>query len=260
MRNHISATIGAISASLLLVGSASAAVNLVTNGSFEANTFGTGQLGFNTDLTGWTYASYKKNYDFLFGPGGGISNTDADKPGATGSKGNVSLWGPDNPGKTHPANGLTLSPDGGYFLAIDPSYRNTGPISQTLHGLKIGQTYTLNFDYAAAQQFHFNGITSEGWDVTFGSTTHSTPTLINSNHGFTGWKQSKMKFVATSTTQKLSFLATGGPKSTLPPFALLDGVSLTGVPEPTSWALMILGFGGIGAVVRNRRREAVTAA
>jgi hypothetical protein len=27
-----------------------------------------------------------------------------------------------------------------------------------------------------------------------------------------------------------------------------------GVPEPASWALMIMGFGGLGAVVRTRKR------
>ncbi len=32
-----------------------------------------------------------------------------------------------------------------------------------------------------------------------------------------------------------------------------------GVPEPTSWALMILGFGGIGAVIRRRRSVAALA-
>ena len=33
-----------------------------------------------------------------------------------------------------------------------------------------------------------------------------------------------------------------------------------GVPEPASWALMILGFGGVGAVLRQRRRRAFGAA
>ena len=32
-----------------------------------------------------------------------------------------------------------------------------------------------------------------------------------------------------------------------------------GIPEPASWALMILGFGGVGAVLRSRRRPALAA-
>jgi len=32
-----------------------------------------------------------------------------------------------------------------------------------------------------------------------------------------------------------------------------------GVPEPTTWGLMIMGFGGIGAMVRGRRRQAAFA-
>lgn len=39
---------------------------------------------------------------------------------------------------------------------------------------------------------------------------------------------------------------------------LLDGVSIAagpggGVPEPASWAMMIFGFGGVGAILRRRR-------
>ncbi|THD67251.1 PEPxxWA-CTERM sorting domain-containing protein [Phenylobacterium sp.] len=32
-----------------------------------------------------------------------------------------------------------------------------------------------------------------------------------------------------------------------------------GIPEPTTWGLMIMGFGGIGALVRGRRRQAALA-
>ena len=38
----------------------------------------------------------------------------------------------------------------------------------------------------------------------------------------------------------------------------LDAVSLDivqGVPEPTTWAMMLLGFGGIGMAVRRRREK-----
>jgi hypothetical protein len=42
----------------------------------------------------------------------------------------------------------------------------------------------------------------------------------------------------------------------------LDDMSLQGVavPEPTSWALMLLGFGGMGAMLRQRRRLVAAAA
>lgn len=33
-----------------------------------------------------------------------------------------------------------------------------------------------------------------------------------------------------------------------------------GVPEPATWGLMIMGFGGIGAMIRNRRRAAIATA
>jgi len=31
------------------------------------------------------------------------------------------------------------------------------------------------------------------------------------------------------------------------------------VPEPATWGLMIMGFGGVGALLRNRRRQAAFA-
>jgi hypothetical protein len=42
----------------------------------------------------------------------------------------------------------------------------------------------------------------------------------------------------------------------------LDDMSLSGtaVPEPSSWALMLLGFGGLGAMLRTSRRRAMAVA
>ncbi len=42
-----------------------------------------------------------------------------------------------------------------------------------------------------------------------------------------------------------SFLAIGGT------------LGSPGVPEPATWAMLVLGFGGVGALIRNRRRVAV---
>jgi len=82
--------------------------------------------------------------------------------------------------------------------------------------------------------------------------------LFTPSETFTGWKNGHFQFQATSTSQTLSFLSVGTPFG-LPPIAVLDGVSLTAVPEPTTWAMMLLGFGGIGAMIRRRRQTLVAA-
>jgi len=58
----------------------------------------------------------------------------------------------------------------------------------------------------------------------------------------------------------LSFLAHGNP-SGIPPTLNLDGISLVAVtvPEPSSWTILIIGF-GLMAVITHRRRQMVVAA
>jgi hypothetical protein len=254
MRNRIALSVAAASAGVLLAGSASAAVTL-TNGSFTTNT-GNGQLGFNTTATGWSVAAPPNSYVFLFNGTG--ANTTADNNGATtGQYGVLSLWGPESPTPT--ANGLTTSPDGGAFIGADPAFQN-GAISTTVTGLTAGHAYAVTFYWAGSQQFGFDGATTEGWRVNFGSgPAQSTPTIPNVNHGFTGWQTSTFTFLADGTSDTLSFLALGTGAAALPPFALLDGVSVTSVPEPATWAFMIFGFGGIGALIRRRRSAAAFA-
>jgi hypothetical protein len=37
--------------------------------------------------------------------------------------------------------------------------------------------------------------------------------------------------------------------------AAATGTFSAAIPEPATWGLMIMGFGGMGAVLRNRRRQ-----
>ena len=67
-----------------------------------------------------------------------------------------------------------------------------------------------------------------------------------------------MDFVATASSETLSFLATGTGGAALPPFALLDGVSIKGVPEPSTWAMMVLRFSLLGYAGFRRRRTAAS--
>ena len=48
----------------------------------------------------------------------------------------------------------------------------------------------------------------------------------------------------------------GETVSGAPPFALIDSVALNGVPEPSTWAMMLLGFAGLGlaAYLRSAKR------
>ena len=244
-------------------GAAQAGPNLVQNGSFELTSgtdsgssaqFGTGYLnGSNPYLTVTDWAT--SGYNFLFVPQTGTtSGTTADNSGATGSAGALKLWGPG----TGSSNGLTNSPDGGNFVGADSAYE-AAAITQTIVGLVPGEQVTLNFDWAAAQQSGFTGATTDYWQVSLGSQTLYTPTYSLVSVGFSGWMTQVMQFTVPSgvTSEVLSFLAVGTPISpSEPPFALLDGVSLSDVPEPASWALMVTGLAGLIGVARWRRKSA----
>ena len=211
--------------------------SLVTNGGFELTTKGSGQMGFNTDATGWTTTGY----NFIFAPG------TADTTGATGQYGGLTLWGPG----TGSNNGLPkTSPTGGNFVAADGAFQ-TAPITQTINGLIIGKSYTVGFDWAAAQQSGFNGDTTDQWVVALGTETHSTSVVNNVSHAFSGWQHQNLNYVATSGSEVLSFLANGTPTG-VPPFAVLDGVSLEQTPEPTAMVALFAGMIGLMLFVRRR--------
>ena len=132
-------------------------------------------------------------------------------------------------------------------------------ISQTINGLVTGDTYSLSFYQAAAQQSGSNGPTTERWQVSLGSDTQLSTLMTNPSHGFQSWNQQTMTFTATSTSEVLTFLAVGTP-SGVPPVSLLDGVSLisTSVPEPGAIYVTALGLGLLGlCAIRTQRKRRI---
>ena len=125
-------------------------------------------------------------------------------------------------------------------------------ITQTINGLTAGNSYAVSFYWAEAQQEGFSGQTYSGWSVTLGGSAAQVtgdPTIPS--HGFSGWNTETFVFTADSSSDVLSFLAYGGPAG-VPPFALLDGVTMNAVPEPSTVVLM--GVGIIGIVADKLRR------
>ena len=237
--------------SALMIFSAQAAMaqtNLITNGSF-AITGGSQSYQFGTyngytpsgsaageSLAGWASTSF----GFVFTPTSTV---------AVGTFGNLSLYSATNT----PGNSFNnASPTGGNFIAEDSDF-GTFPITQTVNGLVLGKSYTLGFFWAGAQQTGFSGVTTDQWQVTLGNSTQSTAVVTDPNHGFTGWMYQTFNFVATSTSEQLSFLAVGTPSGSVPPFALLTGVSLVATPEPASAALMFVGIAGLIGLSWRRR-------
>jgi len=238
VRNRVALTV--LSGALAFAPFAKA--DLVTNGSFESNT-GNGQLAFNTSVTDWSVPPLEGSYTFLYGPG------TADTTGADGEFGNIQLWGPGN----GVANGLpATSPDGGYYIAQDSAFHQ-GAISQTINGLIVGDTYQVSFYWAAAEQAGFTGASESQWQVSLGADTQSTAFVNIPNQGFSGWMQQSFTYTATSTSEVLAFFANG---TSAPPFALLDGVSMSqlATPEPGSIALLGTVLVGIGAFAARRQR------
>ncbi len=230
---------------LITVATSAHAASLVLNGSFEQLLQPSASREFGTrypsqQVTGWT----STGYNFVFTSGS------ADTTGAVGEYGALSLWGPNKASN----NGLPASsPDGGNFVGLDGAY-SVGPISQTITGLTPGKAASVSFYWAGAQQSGFTGASTEQFRVSLGSQTRFTAVLSNVSRGFTGWRHETMTFTPTATSQVLSFLAIGTPNG-VPPFSLLDGVSVSDSPEPASWALLSLTLAGFGCL-RLRRRFA----
>ena len=239
-------TAGAIVA---LAGAAQAGPNLVKNGSFEQNNLTPTSLdGFKAAHPGINVVGVQVD-GHLPGFGNTVTDWSSDITGPYSAGYNRYFFDGD-------------SPDGegvGAFMVLDGDPNFTSPFQQSISGLTVGQQYNLQFYWAGGELSNRTGFETIKLTGSFGASAFTTETFNNTKPvgitgDFSGWRLEKFSFKATSTSQLLSFLAAGTPANNLPPVAFLDGVSLTAVPEPATWAIMLMGFAGLGAALRARRR------
>ena len=225
----------ASSLAFVVIGAAAAsAANLVANGSFELTSL-TDKGGFAGNVANW-------------GGGGGL--TFLDFPGTADDPSKyLTVYGP------FPAT----SPDGGNFVEADGDPNYSGVFYQSISGLTLGQTYKVDFYQAAGQQLGFTGPTTERWQVSLGGQSQLSSLFSLPEGGVGPWQQQSMTFTWDGASDILAFVALGTPGGA-PPISFLDGVSITAVPEPAAWTLMLIGLGGLGALARRRRSAAVIAA
>jgi hypothetical protein len=233
---------GLVAAAVLGLGGVAQADPTVANAGFESSSYSAnsqfGANSFGQGVTGWTGTGYELYFV------GGTQTT-------------VSAANQYNDPKTYLRPNVTTSPNGGNFVALDGdiSLQSGSTISQTINGLTPGLQYDVGFDWAASELINRTGATTERLAVDFGSDAQTTATVSVPSGGFSGWMQQSFRFTASSASEVLTFLSFGTSNGS-PPVALLDSVSVTqAVPEPASWATLVLGLAVLGGTLRTLRRQ-----
>ncbi len=141
----------------------------------------------------------------------------------------------------------TTSAHSGVYGAYFGQVGGTGGIQQTL-STTPGQTYTVSFWLANG------GGTPNSFDFSFDGISELS--FVNDG-GFT-YTFETFDLTASTASTLLSFTFRQDPS-----YWRLDDVSVqaavSGVPEPATWAMMILGFGAAGFVLRRRKATATAA-
>ena len=188
---------------------------IVTNGSFE------------NGLTGWNTATDGHETT----PGIGITVITTGGSNSTGYNDNVP-----NLDGTHAA-----------FFVDD----NASESLWQFVSLAVGTTYTFNYSLFA---------TASGNNNAFGFTLFNSVSdiLLSNDSSQTQvpvgvWTNYSYTFTATAADNFLDFYFQSG--ATPAKDVLLDNVSIAAVPEPSTWAMMILGFAGIGFMAYRRRNQ-----
>lgn len=136
---------------------------------------------------------------------------------------------------------------GGSARSVDLAGISLGTLSQSIATV-AGQLYEVTF---WASKNPDGGDPTRTGTVSFGGGSQTFAYSAINDRSNMNWQQYSFDFTATGPTSLLSFAADASAGCCYGP--ALDTVSVAAVPEPATWGMMLLGFLGIGAVLRRRR-------
>jgi hypothetical protein len=143
-----------------------------------------------------------------------------------------------------PNTSFDFFPHHGNYVDLDGS---TGHVGQMTSNQSFAAgTYTLSFDLGG----NARGAPDKATKIILGDFSE-TITLASS----AGLNQYTSTFTTTGGQLIFSELGISDNQGNI-----LDNVSVTGVPEPSTWAMMIIGFGGLRLQMRRRDRTVALSA
>jgi PEP-CTERM motif len=182
-----------------------------------------------------------------------------------------------------PGNSAILPSGTTNYLEADGDPAWGAPVWTNVTGLIVGGQYQLSFYQASNEENGNDKAYSDSWKVYLipgaatgsyiclvcatpvdplpGDLAFTSQVMLNAGSVTTPWQLESFTFKATNTSEILEFVTNAvGTAPFAPPFFNLAGVSstLTQTPEPTTWALTILGIGAAFAARKLRRRSSAS--
>jgi len=111
-----------------------------------------------------------------------------------------------------------------------------------------GQQYSLSFDVGTLTD---RNAATVAVSINGGAAQNFTNLNVNTDYSM-NWAQESMTFTAASDSTSLSFTGAANPYQTNTTLIGLDKVSVTAVPEPGTYGMMLGGLGLLGFMVYRR--------
>ena len=130
--------------------------------------------------------------------------------------------------------------------SLDLNGFNAGSITQNVGGFTVGNEYVLTYYYNGTNVGgQKTSLTFLGGTTSLGATIETVATADNI------WQERQIQFTALNPTVGITFASLNSGNQGM----AIDNVSITAVPEPHEWAMMLAGLGLVGWAARRNRKQ-----